>query len=74
MDNENPKAVYVWIEVSGMIRETDKAFLYATKIGEVWIPRSQLGARKKGPDGQHIKIELPRWIAVDKGLYDPRAK
>lgn len=67
------KSEYVWIEVTGPLRETEKAFLYQTSEGdEIWIPRSQLGARKKAPDGVgHVKIEIPRWIAVEKGLARP---
>jgi hypothetical protein len=63
---------FVWIDVTGPHNETDKALLYQTSEGdEIWIPRSQLGARKKGPDGGHVKIELPRWLAAEKGLVRP---
>ena len=62
----------MWIKVTGPIRETEKAYLYETAAGEIWVPKSQLGARKKGPDGSHVKIELPRWIAKEKGLLDPK--
>jgi hypothetical protein len=65
-------STHVWIEVTGPIRETDKAYLYETAAGEIWVPKSQLGARKKGLNGKHVKIELPRWIAKEKGLLDEK--
>ena len=65
---------YVWVAASGPMRETEKAFLYETGAGEIWITRSQLGARKKGPEGKHIRIELPKWLAIEKGLFDPKDK
>jgi hypothetical protein len=57
-----------WIDVRGPTRETDKAFLYVTEIGDVWVPKSQIGGRKKNEKGEHVKIEMPKWLAENKGL------
>lgn len=58
----------VWIDVEGPFGETEKALLYETSAGRLWFPRSQLGARKKNAEGGHVRIEITRWVAQEKGL------
>jgi hypothetical protein len=60
----------VWIDVTGPVRETDRAVLFDTTQGEKWIPRSQMGARKK--DGEKIvRLELASWWAEKELLAKP---
>lgn len=68
-----PKSEYVWIDVSGPINEKPLAYLFDTDAGEIWIPKSQLGARKKTADLTGFKrIEIPRWLAAREGLIDSK--
>lgn len=58
----------VWIDV-GYIRHTEKAILFDTDAGEVWIAKSQIGARTKVSAGIH-RIEIPEWLAKQENLND----
>lgn len=60
---------YIWIDVEGPLRETDQAVLYDTDEGEVWLPKSQIGAHKD-EDGKHTRLEITEWIAEQKGLTE----
>lgn len=73
---------YIWIDVVGPIRETDKAMLFETEQGEIWIPKSHMGAHKEsdGPTWGVVatpsetthwsRLEVTRWIAEQKGLVE----
>jgi hypothetical protein len=67
-EDKPPVPAFTWIDVEGPFETTDKAFLYETSVGRIWVPRSQCGARKKNPDGSHCRIEVTTWIAREKGL------
>jgi hypothetical protein len=66
--NDLPPSEHIWIDVEGPFETSDKAFLYETKVGRIWLPKSQCGARKKNPDGSHCRIEITKWVAREKGL------
>jgi len=61
---------YIWIDVYGMRRETKLAILYETDEGEIWFPKSQVGAHATDKDGKHIRLEVTQWIAEQKGLIE----
>lgn len=65
---DRPVSDYTWIDVEGPFETSDKAFLYETCVGRIWIPKSQCGARAKNPDGSHRRIEITKWIAREKGI------
>ena len=50
-----------------VLAETELAFLVSDGIVEEWVPKSQIE-----DDGLYIgyegTIEIPEWLAVDKGL------
>jgi hypothetical protein len=50
------------IDFDEIVRETDKAKLFKTAVGEVWIPKSQI--EDEGDD----VIMIPEWLAIEKGL------
>jgi len=35
---------------------------------EVWLPKSQVTVLRGGTIDEEIKIEVPEWLAIDKGL------
>lgn len=49
-----------------LIKESEKAYLVSDGDYEVWIPKSQ--ARLIYEKGIPTKIELPEWLAMEKGL------
>lgn len=55
-----------------IVHETDKALLIEQGVTQTWIPRSQLdhiskkGKHAKG--GFEAEIEMPEWLADDKGV------
>lgn len=55
---------HVWIDGDGPIRETEKAELHGTDAGEVWIPKSVIGARSSS------RLEVARWWAEKNGLAE----
>lgn len=59
-----------WITV-GFIRDTDKAILFDTDAGQVWIAKSQIGGRKSDEAGIH-RIEIPAWLAKSENLADSK--
>lgn len=56
---------YVWIDAEE-IRSTDLAILFDTENGEVWIPKSAIGARNKKTN----RVEIKRWLAVKEGFAE----
>lgn len=52
----------VVIDIDGISRETEKAKLFQTAEGEIWIPLSQIS-----DEGDDV-ITIPRWLAEEKGL------
>lgn len=60
----------VWLDVYAVKSETDKAMLLETDVGEVWIPKSQMKARRTNNVGQIERLEIPRWLADGKGLIN----
>jgi hypothetical protein len=49
--------------------ETDKAYLVSTdgkRDKAVWIPKSQ--CQQVDGEGQHWTLEMPEWLAIDRGL------
>ena len=61
----------IWIDVEETGAATDAAILLETEVGEIWLPRSQIKARKKD-DGKLVRIEITRWIAKTKGFIDEK--
>jgi hypothetical protein len=49
-----------------IIAETDLAILIDDGYDEVWLPKSQINY--VGDVGDEVSIELPEWLAEDKGL------
>lgn len=63
----------VLIDVQGPTRETEKAGLYGTTAGDVWIPKSQIRSHVTH-NGVLTKLEVPLWLAIEKGIVeDPNA-
>lgn len=56
---------YVWIDATE-VRSTDRARLFETEAGEVWIPKSAIGAANKKTG----RVEVARWLAEKRGLVD----
>lgn len=59
----------VWFDVV-QERESEGAFLFVVEGEEMWIPKSQVRARRKDPAGKIVRCEFTRWIADKKGLLD----
>jgi hypothetical protein len=38
----------------------------------MWIPKSQIKGRKKDASGKLCKIEIPMWLARERGLIDDK--
>lgn len=63
----------VWVDVEGPLRETDAAYLFDIDGEEVWLPKSQVKARKRNLDlTGFVRIEVPRWLAAKNGLVDDK--
>lgn len=65
---------YVWIDIDGQLDESDKARKVITHGRVLWIPKSAIGAVKKGERAGRrtiLKIELKRWLAVKEGFVEP---
>jgi hypothetical protein len=56
----------VWVEGT-IVRKTELAILFNDGKVEVWIPKSQVIDEDREESGL-LKIEIPEWIALDKGL------
>jgi hypothetical protein len=52
-----------------LIRRTDKAILVMWKTEEVWLPVSRITHDASADVGQLIELELPIWLARDKGIF-----
>lgn len=48
--------------------ETDKAVLFVDGDLKVWLPKSQIGLPHKYDIGDVITVEVPLWLADEKGL------
>ena len=53
------------------VRQTEKGVLLNIEGEEVWLPKSQL--TKISPDGpckegDTTEVEVPEWLAADKGI------
>lgn len=61
----------VWVDVQ-QLNETEKAWLFGlVESGEeVWIPKSQVRAKKKDADGTIGRIEITKWMARQKGIVE----
>ncbi len=59
-----------WVEVT-MLVESDLAWMvdFGTDA-EVWIPKSQIEdySEPEVKSGMDIEIEIPEWLAMEKGL------
>jgi hypothetical protein len=52
------------VEVCVILKhETPKAWLFTDADRDVWIPKSQAEY-----DPASLKLELPEWLAIEKGL------
>lgn len=59
-----------------LLHHTEKAYLLADEEGEeYWIPKSQVQSIEYGDKitinerpAQEVEIEIPEWLAEDKGL------
>lgn len=68
----------VVLEDLWLVSETEKAYLIRTTVsdGDIWIPKSQVREIQFGKsitdDDEELKeiiqLELPEWLAIDKGL------
>lgn len=58
-----------WCEVDVFfVRETDSAILVRDADDvEHWLPMSQVHSVDGAP-GSHVTLELPEWLATDRGL------
>lgn len=67
-----PTPETIWMDVE-FVRETEKARLFDTEHGEVWIPKSKkvTGAMKR-EGGQIVRIEVYRWFAKNEGWIDDK--
>ena len=53
------------------IRDTGEASLFETNDGnEIWLPNSQIFYydRKTAQRGDEVSVEIPDWLAENKGL------
>jgi hypothetical protein len=56
----------VWVTFTKVLRETDRAYLFLTRDGEIWLPKSQIEDL-----GAHGEVQIPKWLAEEKELeYD----
>lgn len=63
---------YTWIDVSGPIAKGEKADLFDTDAGELWIPKSQTAARKRDEGHATVRLEVTAWWARKHGLLDEK--
>lgn len=66
----------VWIDVEGPLQETDLALLFRFDDKEHWVPRSQLGARKRDPNDRQriIRVEVTVWFAKKVGVMPKKMR
>jgi hypothetical protein len=51
-----------------IIAETDNAILLFDGIEEVWLPLSQIEYNPSAKEGTDTTVEIPEWLAYEKGL------
>jgi hypothetical protein len=52
-----------------ILEERDEAWLVSDGTDEVWIPKSQIeDSKDELVEGIHTTIEIPVWLAEDRGL------
>lgn len=51
-----------------LIKETDGAILITDGFFEVWILKSQIVWDEYAQEGDTIEINIPEWLAEQKGL------
>ena len=54
--------------VGKVIRTTELAVLLDVGYQNVWLPKSQIETEFSFDIGQNIEVEIPEWLAIDKGL------
>lgn len=52
------------VDYTDMLHETDKAILFETDVGEVWIPKSEIVEH----DEDAMTVMIPTWLAEEKDL------
>lgn len=58
----------VWVPITVM-RETDKAICVTDSKTQAWVPKSQImDSTDDLTPGLEIEIELPTWLAEEKGF------
>ena len=57
----------VAIEIDAWLKETEKAYLVVIEGEEFWLPKS---LTKIDSSMKKSFIEMPKWLAVEKGLYE----
>lgn len=50
------------------VRETEKAILISDGDNKIWLPKSQIDYELDEFKGVVYLIDVPEWLAVDKGL------
>ncbi len=56
-------------EITGkVVRTTELAVLLDVGDYKVWLPKSQIETEFSFDIGQDIEVEIPEWLAIDKGL------
>lgn len=56
-------------EITGQVRRvTELAVLLDVGDHVVWLPKSQIKTEFSFDIGQNIEVEIPEWLAIDKGL------
>lgn len=58
----------VLVNVTEVKVSTDKALLCVVDGEEVWIPRSQIVEGDLEDKGDSGEIEIPEWLATEKGI------
>lgn len=51
-------------DYTDMLHETDKAILFETGMGEVWIPKDEIVEH----DEDAMTVTIPTWLAEEKDL------
>lgn len=57
------------IELSlDLVKKSDGALLVSDGDNEAWLPKSLIEYDEEPERGRSIDIELPEWLAIEKGL------
>jgi hypothetical protein len=62
------KCETTWFDVRDCERETEKAVWVEIDGNKIWLPKSQLKARKKDKSGRLVRVEVLTWWAKKAGL------